>query len=86
MDFKVWDRNIRDVLQIANSPLELHAGRYWEIKNKFENFHLVKDRIFDKHLDLIKGASLEVLREIDPKFDLECDILTTIRFSKTEFR
>ncbi len=73
MDFNTWDRELRGILHSEASPLNLRNGRYWEINNKSESLLLVKDRIFDRQLDAIKAISAEVLKEVDPKFDLEPD-------------
>ncbi len=73
MNFDLWDRNLREILHSDHSPLSLRSGRYWEVNNKIEALSLVKGRVFDKHLNLIKDICIEVLREIDPKFDFAPD-------------
>lgn len=73
MDFNAWDKGLRKILHSDTSPVNLRSGRYWEVRNKTEILLLMKDRIFDKQLDLIKDIAVEVLTEVDPKFELAPD-------------
>jgi hypothetical protein len=73
MDFNTWDRWLREMLNGDTPPLKLHSGRYWEVKDKHGSLILVKDRLFDRQLDLIKEIAVEVLTEVDPKFELVPD-------------
>ncbi len=70
MDFNEFDTSLREILQDSESPIKLQNGRHWEVTDKNRCFLFFKDRVFDKQLELIKEISIEVLREIDPKFEL----------------
>lgn len=70
MDFEMLDAILREMLHEDESPLRLLNGHRWEVIDKEKNLQLLKERIFDKHLELIKEISIDVLREIDPQFEL----------------
>jgi len=70
MDFEVLDAILREILHENESPLRLLNGHRWEVIDKEKNLQLLKERIFDKHLELIKEISIDVLTEIDPLLEL----------------
>ncbi|MEJ1383063.1 MAG: hypothetical protein RPV21_01625 [Candidatus Sedimenticola sp. (ex Thyasira tokunagai)] len=72
MDFDDWVRNLREVLVEETGHIEFHEGR-WKIEDRQDSLREFGERIFDAHLDTFKDCAVEVLREIDPQFDLEPD-------------
>lgn len=72
-DFSIWDQGLREIVLKEDSPVNLQSGRYWSVVNQGASLELLRQRLFDKDLDLIKEICTDVLSEVDPKFDLDPD-------------
>ena len=70
MDFDMLDAMLREMIQDEDSPLKLNEGRIWEVTDREKNLQLLRERIFDRHLELVKQISIDVLTETDPQFEL----------------
>ncbi len=70
MDFDILDAMLREMIQDKEAPLRLNEGRIWEVTGREKNLQLLRERIFDRHLELVKQISIDVLRESDPQFEL----------------
>jgi hypothetical protein len=64
--------SLREVSLLSGSPVKQKNGQ-WEIASRKETWEAIGPRLFDEHLDKFKAVSIEVLRERDPKFELEKD-------------
>lgn len=69
MNFNSWMASLREVIQEQDNPMVLRNGN-WEVLDRKELWHAVGSRIFDTHIDKFKECAVEVLSELDPKFDL----------------
>jgi hypothetical protein len=69
---KEWIASLRDVSLLPGSPVKQKNG-FWEIVSRKETWEAIGPRLFDEHIDRIKVIAVEVLRERDPKFELEKD-------------
>lgn len=69
MDFDSWLCNLREVLQEQDKLLTINNG-HWEVVDRKVLWQVLGSRIFDAHLEDIKICAVEVLTEIDPKFEL----------------
>jgi len=72
VDFNSWIAGLREVLQEQDQPLSLRNG-HWEVKDRKALWDAVGSRIFDTHLDQFKDCSIEVLKELDPQFELPAE-------------
>jgi hypothetical protein len=70
MDFETLDASLREMIQDSESPIRLQSGRYWKVAERENHLRLLRERIFDRHLELVKQISIEVLSEIDSQFDV----------------
>ena len=73
MDFEALDATLREIILENEAPVRLQKGRYWEVIDKHKNLRILKYKIFDKQLELIKKISIDVLSEIDPQLELPSD-------------
>jgi hypothetical protein len=73
MIYKEFEKSLRVELAKENSALGLRMGRIWHITDKNEVLRINESSFFDETLELIREVSVEVLSEIDPKFDLPPD-------------
>ncbi|MHB9011618.1 MAG: hypothetical protein ACYC49_05245 [Ignavibacteriaceae bacterium] len=69
LEYDKWIHNLRDILQYAESPVSFKNG-IWNIKDREKLWATLGARIFDDHLDVLKGCAVLVLTEKDPKFEL----------------
>ena len=69
---KEWIASVREVSLLPGSPVKQRNG-LWEIISRKETWEAVAPRFFDDHLERFKMIAVEVLRECDPKFELEKD-------------
>ena len=67
-----WLRDIRSILQEADSPLKLKNG-YWSVINRSDLWSEICGCIFDEDLENLQSAAETVLSEIDPKFEIPVD-------------
>jgi len=65
-----WLRKMREVLQHPESPLS-YADGVWAVGNHAALWTSLAGRIFDQTLKRFETCALTVLRERDPKFDLD---------------
>jgi hypothetical protein len=72
MDFNSWIASLRGVLQEQDNPLVLRNG-HWEVADRKALWGAVSSRIFDAHLDQFKDCAVEVLKELDPQFELSAE-------------
>jgi hypothetical protein len=71
-DFTQWIESIREALQDPETPLALRNG-VWTITRREEMWQQLGPRIFDDDLDAFQKATVSVLSERDPKFELPLD-------------
>jgi hypothetical protein len=69
---KEWINSLREISLLSGSPVKQKNG-LWEIESRKETWEAIGPRLFDEHLNRIKAIAVEVLRERDPKFELEKD-------------
>ncbi len=69
MDFNSWITNLREVLQEQDNPLTLRNG-HWEVSDRISIWDTLGSKIFDVHLDKFKACVVDVLKELDPQFEL----------------
>ena len=70
--FDAWQTKIRQVVQLADSPLSLRNG-IWTANQRGEFWQALGSCVFDNHLNLLKECALTVLKERDPQFELDSD-------------
>lgn len=64
-----WIAKIREILQWPQSPLSLKNG-IWTVVKRQEMWQSLGPRLFDEYLDKFKQCAINVLKELDPKFEL----------------
>src|ERR1039458_5548090 len=69
---KEWIDSLREISLLSGSPVKQKNG-LWEIESRKETWEAIGPRLFDEHLDRIKAIAVEILKERDPKFELEKD-------------
>lgn len=69
-NYNEWIEKLREIIQLENSPLNLKDG-IWRVENREELLDLTKSFIYDKDLNNFKSATVKVLKESDPKLELE---------------
>ena len=62
--------SLREVSLLSGSPVKQKNG-LWEIESRKETWEAIGPRLFDEHLDRFSAIAVEVLKERDPKFELE---------------
>jgi hypothetical protein len=67
---KEWTESLRDISLLPGSPITQAEGQ-WEVTTREETWNSVGPRLFDEHLERFLKVAVEVLRERDPKFELE---------------
>ena len=65
----VWLQSVRESLYIPSRPLSLQNGR-WQVIDRKSLWQSLGDRVFDSNLADLEKATVSVLSERDPKFDL----------------
>lgn len=68
-NYNNWMRNIRDILQLEESPISLING-VWKMENHAHMWQVLAARIHDNMLDSFVKCAITVLTERDPKFTL----------------
>lgn len=68
--YNEWIEKLREIIQLENSPLSLNDG-VWKIESREELLEAAKSLLFDKDLNNFKSAAVKVLKELDPKLELE---------------
>lgn len=69
IDYDTWLQKAREILHLPNSPLSLKNG-IWTLSNRAELWESLGSRILDKDLETFKSIAVNVLKEIDPVFEL----------------
>jgi len=64
-----WVKLIQEIAQRQNNPLN-HRDNTWEVAVRYEGWYALGPKLLDEDLDRFMVASIKVLREIDPKFEL----------------
>jgi hypothetical protein len=70
--YDTWVKKLREVLALPHSPLEYKEG-VWSVKNRLELWRQMGGRVFDDHLDRLRICATNVLRETEPKFEMETE-------------
>ena len=68
-DFDSWIRKIQEIVQHAQSPVTLNDGG-WRVSERKSLWQALGSRVFDVHLDNLRGRAVAVLSERDPQFEL----------------
>ena len=64
-----WIAEMRKVVTRAGTPLIQSFG-VWKFIARYEGWYALGPKLFDEHVDRLSRASIAVLRENDPQFDL----------------
>lgn len=70
MNFDEWLNALRDEVQQEDGLLDYAEGR-WKVRDRRRVWWEFGARVFDSHLEVLKISIVEVLGELDPRFDLE---------------
>jgi len=68
--FGEWIGALQTLLTVPDTPLT-HRNGVWKVISRYEVWHSLGDRLFDRDLDRFKEVALKVLGENDPQFDLK---------------
>lgn len=68
--FGEWIGKIREVALRPGTPLIQHDGM-WKVISRYEGWYALGSKIYDEYLDRLRDFSSTVLREKDPKFELQ---------------
>ncbi|MCA0899304.1 hypothetical protein [Microbulbifer agarilyticus] len=72
MNFETFLSDIREIIQSEDAPIVLDNG-IWRVLNRESLWTNSSSRFFDAHLETFENKVIDVLSEIDPKFDLPVD-------------
>ena len=72
MDFDKFISDARTFITDDNISLKINNGK-WQLSDRISIWEIAAKNIFDEHLDLFKSVCIEVLSEIDPRFELGMD-------------
>jgi len=67
-----WIKTIQEIAQRQNNPLN-HRDNTWEVATRYEGWYSLGPKLLDEDLDRFKAAAIKVLREKDPKFELQSE-------------
>lgn len=67
-----WIGKMRETALRPATPLIQRDGN-WKFVSRYEGWYALGPRLFDEHLDRLKAASVLVLREPDPQFEVPSD-------------
>jgi hypothetical protein len=67
-----WIGKIREIALRPGAPL-IQRDAAWKVVARYEGWYALGSRVFDEHLDRLKEAAVNVLRERDPQFELPPD-------------
>lgn len=70
--FAAWLKSAREVLLQSGSKLKCKSG-HWSVVDRSIVLSDIAPHIFNEHLDRFRIAAVDVLSEVDPKFDLNAD-------------
>lgn len=68
-DFNEWITKVREIIQQPDSPISLKNG-IWVVTDRKGLWHAVGQSLFDSHLDIFRECVVDVLKELDPQFEL----------------
>ncbi len=68
-DFDSWIRKIQEIVQHSASPVTLNNG-LWRVSERKSLWQALGSRVFDAHLENLRGHAVAVLSERDPQFEL----------------
>ena len=68
-DFDSWIRKIQEIVQHSASPVTLNNG-LWRVSERKSLWQALGSRVFDVHLENLRGHAVAVLSERDPQFEL----------------
>lgn len=71
-DYASWIKILQEIEQIEGSPV-CYKKSVWTIKNRDIVLKNTQSSIYDQDIEKLQNAVINVLTEIDPKFDLEKD-------------
>lgn len=86
IDYSSLVKSMRDFLQAEIPLVKLLNGKVWTVNFREYLWSSLKKRIFDNHINSIQTVCIDVLSEIDPKFDLEPELHYTASMSGRIFR
>ena len=69
LETDAWIASLREVLQLAASPLALKNGK-WSVKDRKSLWQALGSRVYDSYLSALEQCAIQVLSERDPKFEL----------------
>jgi len=70
---KAYGEWIGEMCKIALRPATplIQRDGVWKVVARYEAWHALGPNISDEHLNRLRDAAVQVLREVDPKFDLQ---------------
>ena len=69
IDYNDWLQKAREILHHPDSPLSLKNG-IWKVANKKDLWNTLGSRILNQNLDNFQSLAVDVLKELDPAFEL----------------
>jgi hypothetical protein len=69
LDYEAWLAKAGEILHAPDSPLSVRDGR-WVVSNRADLFSVLGSRLLDQNLAAFKDATVRVLTERDPAFEL----------------
>ncbi len=70
--FDLWLKSAREVLLQSGSRIRCKDG-HWSVSERSKVLSDIAPHVFNEHLDRFGQAAVEVLSEVDPKFELPAD-------------
>ncbi|MDQ1261064.1 MAG: hypothetical protein QG575_245 [Euryarchaeota archaeon] len=64
-----WIKAMQEIALRTNTPLD-HRESIWKFLARYEGWYVLGPKLFDEDLDSFKAATVEVLTELNPKFEL----------------
>lgn len=72
IEYNKWIKNIRKLLREKSKYISFDNNR-WKIENKEELIEKLSDDYFEEDIKKFEIATLKIITEADPKFELEAD-------------
>jgi hypothetical protein len=84
--FELWLRSAREVLLQSGSKIAFKDG-HWSVTDRSMVVSEIAPNIFNEHLERFRKAAIEVLKEVDPKFEIPADkrMLASMRGKRMTF-
>lgn len=67
-----WIKAMQEIALHTNTPLDHHES-IWKFLARYEGWYVLGPKLFDEDLDSFKAAAVEVLTELNPKFELSSE-------------